>query len=194
MLGFPAHSNRLRPGQIAPRGPLPLEAPRRPHSLGTRRGVSLLSRRPRRAFLRPSGGLDSQTPAGDSLHVISENERASAKRPSPRGGSHQNWSQPPGYHRAPHSNRRHCRQKRRLRWKPAPTTRPAGPCGASVLGPLVSARLEHGDRQAHLREISARTHLAPDGSAKRLSRRTLEGWRSSKIRSRIFSSSGMSDS
>ena len=46
----------------------------------------------------------------------------------------------------------------------------------SILGPLVSARLEHGDRQAHLREISARTHLAPDGSAKQFSPRTLEGW------------------
>ena len=46
----------------------------------------------------------------------------------------------------------------------------------SILGPLVSARLEHGDRQGFLRDISLRTHIAPDGSAKCFSRRTLEGW------------------
>ena len=46
----------------------------------------------------------------------------------------------------------------------------------SILGALVSARLEHGDRQVLLREIAARTHIAPDGSAKIFSRRTLEGW------------------
>src|SRR3989442_9003810 len=46
----------------------------------------------------------------------------------------------------------------------------------SILGPLVSARLEHGDRRALFEEISGRTHVAPDGSVKRFSRRTIEAW------------------
>lgn len=46
----------------------------------------------------------------------------------------------------------------------------------SVLGPLVSARLDHGDRAAHLRQIAARTHIAPDGRTVRLSARTVEAW------------------
>jgi len=46
----------------------------------------------------------------------------------------------------------------------------------SILGPLVSARLEHGERRALFKEISGRTHLAPDGSAVTLSARTIEGW------------------
>jgi len=46
----------------------------------------------------------------------------------------------------------------------------------SVLGPLVSARLEHGDRQAFLLELAERTHQRPDGQLVRLSPRTLEGW------------------
>lgn len=46
----------------------------------------------------------------------------------------------------------------------------------SILGPLVSARLEHGDRRKLFEEIAARTHMAPDGSAVRLSARTIEGW------------------
>lgn len=45
-----------------------------------------------------------------------------------------------------------------------------------ILGALVSARLEHGDRQALFREIAARTHIAPDGSAHQLSPRTVEAW------------------
>lgn len=45
-----------------------------------------------------------------------------------------------------------------------------------VLGPLVSARLEHGDRAAYFSEIAARTHVAPDGRAVRLSARTVEAW------------------
>jgi transposase InsO family protein len=46
----------------------------------------------------------------------------------------------------------------------------------SILGPLVSSRLEHGDRSALFRQIAQRTHIAPDGSAIKLSPRTVEGW------------------
>lgn len=46
----------------------------------------------------------------------------------------------------------------------------------SVLGPLVSARLEHGDRRAFLKEASARLHQDPDGTLRRISERTLENW------------------
>lgn len=45
-----------------------------------------------------------------------------------------------------------------------------------VLGALVSARLEHGDRQQYFNEIAARVHLMPDGSAVELSARTIESW------------------
>jgi putative transposase len=45
-----------------------------------------------------------------------------------------------------------------------------------VLGPLVSARLEHGDRQAHFATIAARVQQMPDGSAVELSPRTIESW------------------
>ena len=46
----------------------------------------------------------------------------------------------------------------------------------SVLGPLVSARLEHGDRRALLKEASARLHEDPDGTLRRIPERTLESW------------------
>lgn len=45
-----------------------------------------------------------------------------------------------------------------------------------VLGPLVSARLEHGDRQAHFDEIAGRVHQMPDGRVIQLSPRTIESW------------------
>jgi transposase InsO family protein len=45
-----------------------------------------------------------------------------------------------------------------------------------VLGPLVSARLLHGDRQAHFATIAARVHQMPDGSLVELSPRTIESW------------------
>jgi transposase InsO family protein len=45
-----------------------------------------------------------------------------------------------------------------------------------VLGPLVSARLEHGDRRACFREAAARVHEQPDGQLVRLSARTIESW------------------
>lgn len=45
-----------------------------------------------------------------------------------------------------------------------------------VLGPLVSARLEHGDRKAYFEEAAARTHIAPGGLLVRLSARTIESW------------------
>ena len=46
-----------------------------------------------------------------------------------------------------------------------------------VLGPLVSARLEHGDRAAYFVEAAARSHLMPpDGRVVRLSPRTIEDW------------------
>lgn len=46
----------------------------------------------------------------------------------------------------------------------------------SVLGPLVSARLEHGDRRALLKEASARVHQDPDGVLRRIPERTIENW------------------
>jgi putative transposase len=45
-----------------------------------------------------------------------------------------------------------------------------------VLGPLVSARLLHGDREQLLREIAARVHQRPDGKLVELSARTIESW------------------
>ena len=45
-----------------------------------------------------------------------------------------------------------------------------------VLGPLVSARLEHGDRRALFEEAAARTHQMPDGRYVTLSARTVEAW------------------
>lgn len=45
-----------------------------------------------------------------------------------------------------------------------------------VLGPLVSARLEHGDRRACFRDAAARTHEQPDGRLVHLSARTIESW------------------
>jgi len=45
-----------------------------------------------------------------------------------------------------------------------------------VLGPLMSARLEHGDRRAYFDEAAARTHQQPDGRLVRLSARTIEAW------------------
>jgi transposase InsO family protein len=46
----------------------------------------------------------------------------------------------------------------------------------SVLGPLVSSRLEHGDRRALFRLAAQRTHVDPDGRAVKLSARTVEAW------------------
>lgn len=45
-----------------------------------------------------------------------------------------------------------------------------------VLGPLVSARLEHGDRRALIKEAAARKHENPDGQIVTLPERTIEGW------------------
>ena len=46
-----------------------------------------------------------------------------------------------------------------------------------VLGPLVSARLEHGDRTAYFADAAARHHvMPPDGRIVRLSPRTIECW------------------
>jgi len=46
-----------------------------------------------------------------------------------------------------------------------------------VLGPLVSARLEHGDRSGYFAEAAARRHvMPPDGRIVRLSPRTIESW------------------
>src|SRR3990167_9352933 len=45
-----------------------------------------------------------------------------------------------------------------------------------VLGPLVSARLEHGDRKEYFTQAAARTHLAPGGRLLMLSERTIESW------------------
>jgi putative transposase len=45
-----------------------------------------------------------------------------------------------------------------------------------VLGALVSARLEHGDRRACFGEAAERQHEHPDGRVVRLSARTIESW------------------
>ena len=45
-----------------------------------------------------------------------------------------------------------------------------------VLGALVSARLEHGDRRQLFSEIAARAHQMPDGKVVELSARTIESW------------------
>lgn len=45
-----------------------------------------------------------------------------------------------------------------------------------VLGPLTSARLEHGDRQRFFQEAAARVHERPDGTRVQLSVRTIESW------------------
>lgn len=45
-----------------------------------------------------------------------------------------------------------------------------------VLGPLISARLEHGDRRRYFEEAAARVHEGPDGRRVQLSARTIESW------------------
>ncbi len=45
-----------------------------------------------------------------------------------------------------------------------------------VLGPLVSARLEHGDRTSYFDDAAARDYVDPDGRILRLSPRTIEAW------------------
>lgn len=45
-----------------------------------------------------------------------------------------------------------------------------------VLGPLTSARLEHGDRRRYCAEAAARLHERPDGTRVHLSARTIETW------------------
>jgi transposase InsO family protein len=45
-----------------------------------------------------------------------------------------------------------------------------------VLGPLMSAQLEHGDRRRYFTEAAARTHERPDGTRVQLSERTIEAW------------------
>ena len=46
----------------------------------------------------------------------------------------------------------------------------------ALLGPLVSAKLEHGDRQALLTAAAARVYSKPDGCPVEVSARTLEDW------------------
>jgi putative transposase len=46
----------------------------------------------------------------------------------------------------------------------------------SVLGPLISAHLEHGDRADHFRRAAQLTYELPDGRRVRLSSRTIEAW------------------
>jgi transposase InsO family protein len=46
----------------------------------------------------------------------------------------------------------------------------------SILGPLVSARLEHGDRAAYIKEAAARYHTTPEGKEILISARTIEEW------------------
>lgn len=46
----------------------------------------------------------------------------------------------------------------------------------TVLGPLISARLEHGDRRAYFEQAAQRTYEDPDGRRHRFSARTIEAW------------------
>lgn len=46
----------------------------------------------------------------------------------------------------------------------------------SILGPLISARLEHGDRRLWFEQAAARLHRRADGREVRLSARTIEAW------------------
>jgi putative transposase len=46
----------------------------------------------------------------------------------------------------------------------------------NILGPLVSARLEHGDKRELLEEAASRTYETVDGRRVRFTWRTLEGW------------------
>ena len=45
-----------------------------------------------------------------------------------------------------------------------------------VLGPLTSARLEHGDRRRYFAEAASRTQQRPDGTRVEISVRTIEAW------------------
>lgn len=45
-----------------------------------------------------------------------------------------------------------------------------------VLGPLVSARMSHGDRQAYFESAAARTHEHPDGRVVSVAAGTIEAW------------------
>jgi hypothetical protein len=45
-----------------------------------------------------------------------------------------------------------------------------------VLGPLMSARLDHGDVSAYVRQAAERLHRMPDGHEVRLSASTIEAW------------------
>ena len=45
-----------------------------------------------------------------------------------------------------------------------------------VLGPLISARLEHGDRRSYFEAAASRVHEHPDGRMVRMSPRTIEDW------------------
>jgi transposase InsO family protein len=46
----------------------------------------------------------------------------------------------------------------------------------SVLGPLISARLDHGDRRDYFQQAAARTHEWLDGSLVEIAARTIESW------------------
>src|SRR5512138_335449 len=46
----------------------------------------------------------------------------------------------------------------------------------AVLGPLMSARLNHGDIRAYLADAAGRLHRLPDGRETTLSARTIEAW------------------
>lgn len=45
-----------------------------------------------------------------------------------------------------------------------------------ILGPLISARLEHGDRRQYFEEAAQRWYQRPDGRFVRVSARTIEAW------------------
>jgi len=56
------------------------------------------------------------------------------------------------------------------------TKRAIGLFRFGVLGPLVSARLEHGDRREHFEAAARHDYVTPDGRVVRISARTIESW------------------
>jgi len=57
-----------------------------------------------------------------------------------------------------------------------PTRRQIALWRLTILGPLISARLEHGERQAYFEQAAERTYERPDGQRVKLSARTLQSW------------------
>ncbi len=100
---------------------------------------------------------------GSSRRCVSCSRRPSPRppgRPRPKERSPQKWPDRPGTIRA----MKHDDKQAIALWR------------LGVLGPLTSARLEHGDRRRYFAEAAARTHERPDGTRVQLSARTIEAW------------------